>query len=86
MRRLVLLAALLAFHACGGSTKSRPGSPSATGCQPVVCDLACEDGFAQDENGCDICSCAPVCEPVTCELYCEDGYATKDGCEVCACE
>ncbi len=28
-----------------------------TKCQPVLCELFCEDGFATDENGCGICQC-----------------------------
>ena len=57
-------------------------------CQPVLCELFCENGFATGEDGCAVCSCAPPanCEPVLCELFCENGFATgEDGCEVCSC-
>ncbi len=27
-------------------------------CAPVLCELFCEDGFALDEDGCEVCSCA----------------------------
>jgi hypothetical protein len=36
-------------------------------CQPVLCELFCENGFAIDENGCEICSCAEeidTCGPI----------------------
>jgi hypothetical protein len=26
-------------------------------CQPVLCELYCEHGFAVDENGCEVCKC-----------------------------
>ncbi|MEZ4266884.1 MAG: Kazal-type serine protease inhibitor domain-containing protein [Myxococcota bacterium] len=29
-------------------------------CEPVLCELFCENGFATDENGCEICKCNPV--------------------------
>ena len=97
----LLLPALLACGGtptAAGSPRSAGGDPAGSDtaggnpasdnpkCQPVTCELACEGGFAQDANGCDICSCAAACEPVTCELYCEDGFATRDGCEVCVCK
>jgi hypothetical protein len=36
---------------CGGICVDGPA------CDPVLCELFCEDGFATDENGCEICSC-----------------------------
>eukprot|EP00058_Branchiostoma_floridae_P007393 XP_002592881.1 hypothetical protein BRAFLDRAFT_65467 [Branchiostoma floridae] len=34
------------------------------------CTLTCPEGFAKDENGCDLCRCAdqPACPPHTCDL------------------
>lgn len=29
------------------------------GCEPVLCELFCENGFATDEDGCEVCSCEP---------------------------
>jgi hypothetical protein len=29
-----------------------------TKCQPIVCNLACPNGYAKDANGCDTCACA----------------------------
>ena len=37
----------------------RYGASCNGGCDPVLCNLFCENGFAQDANGCDICECAP---------------------------
>ena len=59
-------------------------------CEPVMCALFCEGGFARDPRGCEICACEPppppMCEPVTCEIWCEHGFAIDErGCEICAC-
>lgn len=36
-------------------------------CSPVLCELYCENGFAVDEDGCEVCSCAePEPEPTEC--------------------
>jgi hypothetical protein len=43
-------------------------------CPPVVCTLACDE-FQKDENGCDICACAPAGD--SCEGSC--GSASADG-------
>ena len=51
-------------------------------CEPVLCELFCENGFATDENGCEICSCN---EPVdTCGPIIND-YETELA-EIMACE
>jgi hypothetical protein len=34
------------FEDCGGGE-----------CQPVLCELYCENGFERDENGCEVCRC-----------------------------
>lgn len=58
-------------------------------CEPVTCEIACPNGFATDESGCEICACKeepPQCEPVACNLYCENGFKTDEsGCEICEC-
>lgn len=57
-------------------------------CPPVLCDVYCEFGHAQDETGCGTCECnpPPLCEPVLCDLWCEHGFALDEaGCETCAC-
>jgi hypothetical protein len=36
---------------CGGICVPAPD------CAPVLCELFCENGFATDEDGCEICSC-----------------------------
>jgi len=45
--------------AAAGTSPRREGecAPKAD-CQPVLCELFCENGFAVDETGCEICSCA----------------------------
>jgi hypothetical protein len=58
-------------------------------CEPVTCELECDDGFKSDENGCEICECQeepPTCDRVMCEVQCENGFKTdEDGCEICEC-
>ncbi|XP_066267814.1 BPTI/Kunitz domain-containing protein 4-like [Branchiostoma lanceolatum] len=56
------------------------------------CTLTCSDGFAKDENGCDLCRCAdqPPCPPHACALVPDTPYgqapcpfgvaADEDGC------
>lgn len=61
---------------CGGMCIPGPS------CEPVLCELFCENGFATDENGCEVCSCA---EPVdTCGPIVND-YETELA-EIMACE
>ncbi len=55
-------------------------------CEPVVCDLWCENGFKVGDDGCEFCECNDECEPVLCDLWCENGFKVgDDGCEVCEC-
>jgi hypothetical protein len=66
---------------CDGQTYSNACHASAAGvsvghegecedsaeCQPVLCALFCENGFATDEDGCPICSCVDeidTCGPI----------------------
>lgn len=46
--------------AAGEVCDATTGTCVATGCQPVVCDLWCEGGFARDERGCEVCACQPA--------------------------
>lgn len=41
-------------------------------CEPVACQLFCEDGFATDEDGCEICACK--------DIECSSNIACADGC------
>ncbi len=71
---------------CYGTCEPRPPV-----CEPVLCPLYCDDGFATDENGCEVCACKPppppMCEPVACTLACEFGFVVDEsGCPTCACE
>lgn len=53
---------------CGGICVPAPS------CEPVLCELFCENGFATDADGCEVCSCAEVadtCGPI------ENDYATE---------
>jgi hypothetical protein len=45
-------------------------------CGGVLCDLFCENGFAVDENGCEICACNEVqCpDPIGCPAECDPVY------------
>jgi hypothetical protein len=45
------------FAACAGVGVAHAGE-CGPACEPVLCDLFCENGFARDENGCDVCRCA----------------------------
>jgi len=49
-------------------------------CAPVLCELYCEFGFATDEDGCEVCSCAAPPEP--------EEPCVVSGCnsEICAAE
>lgn len=63
--------------------------PCDASCEPVLCELYCEYGFAPGPDGCETCSCnpPPSCpEDARCGLYCEFGYVRDArGCETCAC-
>ena len=48
---------------CGGICVPDSDGPD---CQPVLCALFCEHGFATDEDGCEVCSCAEPPEPTEC--------------------
>jgi len=46
-------------------------------CEPVRCRLFCENGFAHDENGCEVCKCK---EEPTIPEHCSVWF---DGCNTC---
>ena len=58
-------------------------------CEPLACDLACENGFRVDETGCEICGCNPPLDQCTnnaeCapDQVCDNGFCVPDG--FCAC-
>jgi Cys-rich repeat protein len=43
------------------------------GCAPVACTLYCENGFARDATGCQVCACADG--PCTSDADCQPGQA-----------
>ncbi|XP_072036376.1 uncharacterized protein [Amphiura filiformis] len=58
-------------------------------CPPVLCTLACENGFQKDDKGCDICSCneEKSCGSVFCTGHCPYGNKDdKNGCPICDCK
>ena len=65
-------------------------SCAAPKCQPVLCELFCENGFASDDQGCPICSCAEAkCPPFDCgdEPYCVNGFVhDENDCPICECK
>ncbi|MBR58125.1 MAG: hypothetical protein CMH54_08905 [Myxococcales bacterium] len=54
--------------------------PDGNECEPVTCTLFCEDGFAKDDKGCEICACN---EPMECEPA--SRRDAGDGCNTCIC-
>lgn len=53
-------------------------------CKPLACDLACDQGFALDANGCLSCACAPpVSAPDACTV---DGDCVRTRADCCGCE
>lgn len=70
---------------CAGEEVSHAGRCTED-CEPMVCDLVCERGFARDPQGCEICACStsecaeliePVCgvNGVTYDNLCEADFA-----------
>ncbi|XP_038049719.1 uncharacterized protein LOC119723228 [Patiria miniata] len=63
-------------------------------CSPVMCLLFCKNGFAQNENGCDICECKDEEEPepkiscplIKCSRRCDTYKKDERGCHTCQCE
>jgi hypothetical protein len=89
---LASLALAGALFGCDGIAVLGRG---AEGCAPVTCEMACEHGFAEGEDGCEICACrdAPCLapNPVGCATSgCPDGQVceTTAGCapSSCACD
>ncbi|MBI5526199.1 MAG: hypothetical protein HY897_07675 [Deltaproteobacteria bacterium] len=61
------------MYKCDASTGEKcPNSPGvcmprSPECEPVLCELFCEYGFAIDERGCEICKCNEP--PIKCETF-----------------
>lgn len=57
---------------CGADNECKDGLSCVEGvcsaaCNPVMCELFCENGFKVDENGCEICECnKPACFTTGC--------------------
>jgi hypothetical protein len=47
-------------------------------CPEIECDIDCENGLRVDDQGCEICECAPVCEP-------GETKEADDNCNECVC-
>ena len=47
------------FAAAAGTSVASEGECNATpsDCEPVLCELFCENGFATDKDGCEVCTC-----------------------------
>ncbi|XP_038046743.1 multiple epidermal growth factor-like domains protein 6 [Patiria miniata] len=65
------------------------GHTCVQGCTPVACRRRCEHGFATDERGCEICSCAAPPLELTCPEVpesmggiCSEDCESDDSCEV----
>jgi hypothetical protein len=54
-------------------------------CAPVMCKIACPNGWAVDpDTGCEFCGCHEC--PPTCDRSCEHGNVIDDhGCQLCEC-
>ncbi len=49
-------------------------------CRPLACDVHCDNGFAEDADGCLICQCAEAPPPRDCpEVPCDPGQDCVDG-------
>jgi hypothetical protein len=53
-------------------------------CQAVVCETACDTGFARDEGGCLLCECAGGSPPAS-ECV-DDGDCVRTRADCCGCE
>ncbi|KNC80455.1 hypothetical protein SARC_07192, partial [Sphaeroforma arctica JP610] len=68
----------------------KPQASDAYECSDVMCMMHCEEGFKQDEFGCDICECVEPeehkCPEAMCTMYCEEGFQQDGfGCDICKC-
>ena len=65
---------------CGNYLCSKPA------CAPVLCDMYCVNGFARNENNCEICDCNSACPAVMCAENCVTGFAKdSNNCQTCQC-
>jgi len=75
---------------CGACTAryfNSTGSEICIGCEPILCEIACMNGFATNpKTGCLECSCRPQCNDLKCALMCPNGFEVdSNGCEICQC-
>ncbi len=76
---------------CGGISYTGCHDRGGCECEPVLCDLYCEFGFARDDRGCEVCACNPP--PVgECRALTEEQCVVTPGCQpvydgggACAC-
>jgi len=53
------------------------------GCQPVLCEIACSNGFKVGADGCEICACADPPAPVD---SCQDSCGGQSNSGACYCD
>ena len=78
---------------CARTPIGAPGECESA-CEPVLCEIACEYGFARDDNGCEVCRCqeAPPCrdseqcvqpEDFGCQAFCRRGSCVTECVDEC---
>lgn len=74
-----------ALYDCAPNTDCGGGGVCIPVCEPVACDLFCQNGYLTDANGCETCKCNE-CQPLACKMYCQYGLKQDaNGCDLCEC-
>lgn len=55
---LAIVTSAISVAACDPAVSNGGGDDDGGGCEPVACDMFCENGFAKAADGCEICACA----------------------------